>query len=132
MSRGDPTNLPVTINLESASYGPEDSEWQQECHQLYNQIRDALDAGTIEPLKVSKRGKGYRGGFVEIFNTVTAGIASIGGLSVIIDLAKLWLEHRKGSEITLKFPDGSEMKVSRASKEDILKLYERQLAQQRK
>jgi hypothetical protein len=132
MSRGGPTDLPVTINLESENYKPDDSEWQQECHQLYSQIRDTLDTGTIEPLKVSKGGKGYRGGFVEIFSTVTAGIASIGGLSVIIDLAKLWLEHRKGSEITLKFPDGSEMKVSRASKEDILKLYERQLAQQRK
>ena len=132
MSKTDQPNLPVTINLESENYQPDDSEWQEECHQLYRQIKSILDAGTIEPLKVSKEGKGYRGGFIEIFNTVTAGIASIGGLSVIIDLAKLWLEHRKGSEITLKFPDGSEMKISSASKEDILKLYEKQLARQRK
>ncbi len=96
------------------------------------QIKNSLDTGTVEPLKVEKEEKGHRGGFLEIFSTVIAGISSIGGLTAIIELAKLWLEHRKGCEITLKFPDGSEMKVSDASKEDIMNVYEKQLAKQGK
>ena len=132
MGKIDPSNLPLVINLESKDYAPEDSEWQEECHQLYMQIKNALDTGTVEPLKVEKEGKGHCGGFLEVFNMINAGITSIGGFTVIIELAKLWLEHRKGSEITLKFPDGSEMKVSGASKEDILNLYEKQLAKQGK
>lgn len=124
--------LPIVISMESENYGPEDSYWQKECHQLYSQIKKTLDEGTIEPLNVEREGRGYRGGFLEIFSTITAGIASIGGFTAIIELAKLWLENRKGCEITLKFPDGSELKISGASKEEILSLYERQLAKQEK
>jgi hypothetical protein len=132
MNKIDPPSLPIIISLESVDYRPEDSDWQEECRQLYMRIKNTVDTGTVEPLKVEKEEKGYRGGFIEIFSTVTAGISSIGGLTAIIELAKLWLEHRKGSEITLKFPDGSEMKVSGASKEDILNVYEKQLAKQQK
>ena len=124
--------LPIVISIESKNYAPEDSDWQKECHQLYSQIRKTPDEGIVEPLKAEKEENGYRGGFIEIFSTITAGIASIGGLTAIIELAKLWLGNRKGCEITLKFPDGSEMKVSGASKEEILSLYERQLARQEK
>lgn len=128
-----PSHLPIVFRLESKDYAPEDSEWQKECHQLFMQIKNASDTGIVEPQKVEKEEDGYRGGFVEIFSTITAGIGSIGGLTAIIELAKLWLGHRKGTaEITLKFPDGGEMKVSGASKEDILNLYEKQLAQQGK
>jgi hypothetical protein len=75
---------------------------------------------------------GHRGGILEVFNILTAGIASIGGLTAIIGAAKLWLEYRKGTEIELKFPDGTGIKLSSASNEDInklLSLCEKKLAQ---
>lgn len=129
MEKKDPSYLPIVISLESKDYAPKDSDWQRECHHLYLKIKNSLDEGIVEPLKVEEKEKGRRGGLIEIYNMITAGIASIGGLTVIIELVKLWLEHKKGSaEITLKFPDGSEIKVSGASKEDILNLYQKQLA----
>jgi hypothetical protein len=66
-----------------------------------------------------------------MFNTFIAHIvvtSSIAGLKTIFDLTKLWLENRKGAEVVLKFADGSEMKVSGASKDDIASLYERHSA----
>jgi hypothetical protein len=121
---------PVTLKIETKGRKPEDSDWQNECHQLYMQIKKTMDVGTIEPLRVKAEGRTYRGDILELFNSITAGIASVGGLSVLIDVVKLWLEHRKGTEVTLKFPDGSEMKITRASKEEILNLYEKQTAKQ--
>jgi hypothetical protein len=119
--------FPIVLNIDAKDQNPEDSDWQNECHQLYVQLKDALYADTIESRTIQTESSNDRGDFIELFNTITAGIASIGGLSLIVDVIKIWLERRKGAEITLKFPDGSEMKISRASKEDILSLYEKQI-----
>ena len=132
MSKMNTTNLPFMIKLESEYYAPEDSEWQEECRKLYMRIKDALDEGTVEPVKVKKEEEGHRGPIeLEMFNTFIAHIvvtSSIAGLKTIFDLTKLWLENRKGAEVVLKFADGSEMKVSGASKDDIVSLYEKHSA----
>lgn len=123
--------IPIDISITSEYHTSEDSDWQEQCNQLYQQLNNAIDEGTIEPRKVEVQNDGHRGGFLELFNTITAGIASIGGLSALIEIAKIWLEHRKGSEVSLKFPDGSEIKLSSASESDlerILELYEKKLS----
>jgi hypothetical protein len=59
MSKMDTTNLPFMIKLESEYFAPEDSEWQEECRKLYMRIKDALDEGTVEPVKVKKEEEGH-------------------------------------------------------------------------
>ncbi len=128
MDKIDPSNLPLVIKLESKDYAQEDSEWQEECHQLYVQIKNVLDTGTVEPVKVEREEKGHRGGFLEMFDTMTVTT----GDEVMVFIGKVvmhWYERRKSStEITLKFPDGAEMRISAASKDDILSLYEKHVA----
>jgi len=120
----DKNYIPINISLTSDFHASDDSEWQKECNQFYQQLNGALDEGTLEPESVKSVEGGHRGEFLEMFNTITAGIASIGGLTVLIEIAKLWMEHRKGTEISLKFPDGSEINMSSASKSDIEKVIE--------
>lgn len=132
MSKQEKSYLPLDITIESQDYSPADSEWQEECNRLYHQIKSSLGDGSLEPRKVEVDEDGHRGGILEVFNILTAGIASIGGLTAIIGAAKLWLEYRKGTEIELKFPDGTGIKLSSASNEDIdklLSLCEKKLAQ---
>ena len=107
MSTPASPNFPLIINIESENQRPEDSEWQGECHHLFTQLRNTLDDGTLEPLKLRAGSETYRGDLVGCLLQFTAGIASIGGLSVIIDMLKLWLERRKNVDVTLKFPDGT-------------------------
>src|ERR1700752_865186 len=136
MSKKKTSDLPFMIKLESDDYASEDSEWQEECRKLYMRIKDTLNEGTVEPIKVKKEEEGHRGPLeFEMFDTFIAHIvvtSSIAGIKTIFDLAKLWLENRRGAEVVLKFSDGSEIKVSGASKEDILNLYEKHIARQGK
>ena len=132
MAEQDKKYLPIDITIESRDYAPGDSEWQEECNSLYQQMKQSLDDGTLEPEMLEVEEDGHRGGILEIFNVLTAGISSIGGLTAIIGAAKLWLDYRKGAEIELKFPDGTGIKLSSASDDDInklLDLYEKKLAQ---
>jgi hypothetical protein len=132
VSEQEKAYLPLEITIESQDYSPGDSEWQEECHSFYEQIKSSIGEGSLEPRKLEVVEDGHRGGILEIFSTLTAGIASIGGLTAIIGVAKLWLEYRKGTEIELKFPDGTGIKLSSASEKDIDKLltiYEKKLAQ---
>ncbi|MBI2485627.1 MAG: hypothetical protein HYW01_01440 [Deltaproteobacteria bacterium] len=128
MDKIDSSNLPLVIKLESKDYSPQDSEWQEECRQLYVQIKRALDTGTVEPLKVETEEKGHRGGFLETFDMLTVKT----GVEVMVLVGQIvmhWYQRRKDStEITLKFPDGGEMRISAASKDDILSLYEKHIA----
>jgi len=70
MEKIDPSTLSLVVSIESKDYAPEDSEWQEECHKFYMQIKNALDEGTVESLKVEKEEEGHRGGFLEIFSTI--------------------------------------------------------------
>jgi len=128
MGKIDPSNLPLVIKLESKDYSPGDSEWQEECRQLYSQIKKTLDTGTVEPLKVEKEEKGHRGGFLETFDMLTVK-TSVEVMVLLGQVVMHWYRRRKDTtEITLKFPDGGEMKISAASKDDILSLYEKHVS----
>ena len=133
MSNAEKFHLPVEIHIISEVLEPHENDWQQECHQFYRQIRRAPEIDKVEPHKKEIEEEGHRGGAIEIFNMITTGISSVGGLTAIVSVASLWLEHRKQSKVVLKFPDGMEITLPNASESEInriLKLYQDKIAQQ--
>ncbi len=117
MKEPNHSSFTFTIQLESQDYIPEDSEWQEECRQFYNNLYDEIEEGELEPNKKESR-EGDKSGFIELFNEIVTYGISIGGFSAMYQLSKLWLDQRSNCDIVLKFPDGSEMKMRGLSPEE--------------
>ena len=110
MSETDKGTFQFTIHMESNEYGPEESEWQDECRDFFNSMVKEIEEGELKPVERPSR-EGEKADLLLLFNEIVAYGVSIGAFSAIYQLAKLWLEQRSRCDIVLKFPDGSEMKM---------------------
>ena len=117
MSEPNKSPFTFTIQIESQDYTSEDSDWQEECRQFYNNLSDELEEGELEPVKQASK-EGDKADFIELFNQIVTYGISIGAFSALYQLAKLWLEQRNNCDIVLKFPDGSEMKMQGLSQQE--------------
>ncbi len=124
----DPESSPgkIRVLIHPTDRSPEESDWQEECRQLYDQIRRSREVAKLQPLRKAG-GPGDRG-VLELFHNFVATGVSLGAFAAIYQMARLWLEHRKNVEITLALPNGISLNVSNISYEEALRLYEQHQA----
>src|SRR4051794_6392270 len=111
------------LSLEISSTDGKWSEQQsQEARSLFLELKSGLDAGSVkqQPLE----GTAPHRGVVEAFRNLFVSGISLGGFGTLFEILKTWLESRPTVEVTLKYPDGSEVKVSKISLEAAQQLHE--------
>lgn len=118
----DPPDLHLAITSDKAN--PFDPQWKDECRNLYLEIALNLEEGAVSPApKPPVAGKrGLPPDFLG--NLILTGV-NLGVFTGIFNLLKLWLENRKTCEVTIAYPDGFTMKVSKISLKEALELHEK-------
>jgi len=116
------------IIIESTEIDESTDYWQRQCSILYtelhkNLISDSI-SGSIEPL-TSECEISERAGIESILNLLLASGITLETFDRMYDVFKLWLEFRNSAEITLKYEDGSTIKLTHLSKSEALKLMEK-------
>lgn len=112
------------IIIESTEIDVSTDYWQKQCSILYGELRRNLGSGSIEPL-TSEGKPGERTGIDTLLHVLLATGITIETFDRMYDVFKLWLEFRNSAEVTLKYEDGSEMKITHLSKSKALKLMEK-------
>lgn len=112
------------IIIESTEIDESTDYWQKQCSILYNEFHKNLISGSIEPL-TSECGEREKSGVDSIFNLLLASGITLETFDRMYDVFKLWLEFRNSAEITLKYEDGSTIKLTHLSKSEALKLMEK-------
>jgi hypothetical protein len=80
------------------------------------------------PEKIPSDPNGRSADFLFLFNQFVITGLSLGAFKAAFELAKLWLEQRQNCEVTLKFPDGSQMKVSNLAHDQAEHIWESHFA----
>lgn len=112
------------IIIESTEIDESTDYWQKQCSILYSELHKNLISGSIEPL-TSECGESERSGIESILNLLLASGITLETFDRMYDVFKLWLEFRNSAEITLKYEDGSTIKLTHLSKSEALKLMEK-------
>jgi len=111
------------IILESGELKENQEYWQKQCKILYSNILKDLPTGSIHPLK-SKSAKGEKGDIVAIFSILNAaGITKI-AFDRMYNVMKIWLENRPKTRVSIKYQDGSIIKLTGLTNSEALKLIE--------
>jgi hypothetical protein len=112
-----------TILLSITSSESHRKKWFEDCQKLYYEIALNLEPGQVRPMKTAVN-SGERG-LTELFqNLVLTGI-NLGVFAGLYNLLKLWVENKKTSEVTIKYPDGFTLTVSRISLEEALEMHKK-------
>jgi len=121
-----PEGLVITLAPTELGIELESNDWQSECRKLYGQVQKALREyeGEVSPLTCRAGADERSGLLLEFFHQFIAHGISIGGFKAIYELAKTWGDYRKNCEITLAFPDGTQLKVGKISYDEAVKLWE--------
>ncbi len=112
------------IIIESTEINESTDYWQKQCSILYSELHKSLISGSIEPL-TSECKEGERAGIDSILHLLLASGITLETFDRMYDVFKLWLEFRNSAEITLKYEDGSTIKLTHLSKSEALKLMEK-------
>ncbi|ETX01275.1 effector-associated constant component EACC1 [Candidatus Entotheonella palauensis] len=120
MPKANPSAANLEIRVESPHDDPTDADWQRECRELYNRLLDLPEVGGVTP-KTQPALAGDKGALEQFHQLIAYGI-SIGAFSALYQVVKLWLEHRPRCDVTLKFPDGSEIKAQKVSLQEAERL----------
>ena len=111
------------IILESGELKENQEYWQKQCKILYSNILKDLPTGSIQPLK-SKSAKGEKCDIVAIFSILNAaGITKI-AFDRMYNVMKIWLENRPKTRVSIKYQDGSIIKLTGLTNSEALKLIE--------
>lgn len=128
-------NVFITLLPDPDDYAtPENREWQEECEELYFDIKDKIppDQATIRPTR--KEGSEDTRG-ADIFSVLIAGVASIGGFKTIYDIVKLWVDNRNQNRerVSVKIKIGdNEINISNISKDYAIALCEKYMKEEEK
>jgi len=109
------------IIIESTEIDESTDYWQRQCSILYTELHKNLISGSIEPL-TSECEISERAGIESILNLLLASGITLETFDRMYDVFKFWLEFRNSAEITLKYEDGSIIKLPHLSKSEALKL----------
>ncbi len=120
MSEANPSAVNLEIRVESPHDDPTDDVWQQECRELYNRLLDLPEVGGVTP-KTQPSQTGDKDVLEQFHELIAYGI-SIGAFSALYQVVKLWLEHRPRCDVTVTFPDGSEIKAKNVSLQEAERL----------
>lgn len=112
------------IIIESTEIDESTDYWQKQCSILYNELHKNLKFGYIEPL-TSECEESERAGIDSLLNILLASGITLEAFDRMYDVFKLWLEFRNSAEVTLKYEDGSTIKLTHLSKSEALKLMEK-------
>lgn len=112
------------IVIESTEIDESTDYWQKQCSILYSELHKNLISGSIEPL-TSECKEGDRASTDTLLNLLLASGITLETFDRMYDMFKLWLEFRNSAEITLKYEDGSTIKLTHLSKSEALKLMEK-------
>jgi hypothetical protein len=94
----------------------------KEYDQLYIEINRNLISGTVEYMQ-DERIVENRSVLDIIQGLILQGI-NIGAFTALYAVLKTWLDNRPRCEVTLTYPGGSTIKVTRVSPEDAIKIHE--------
>lgn len=97
-------------------------EDREACRRLYLDLKAGLDEGEVTPKQAE--GIAANRGVVDVFRSLIVQGISVGAFGGLFEILKVWLGQRPTFEITLKYPDGSELKASKLSMEQALALHE--------
>lgn len=111
------------IIIESTEIDESTDYWQRQCSILYSELHKNLISGSIEPL-TSEFKEGERASTDALLNLLLASGITLETFDRMYDVFKLWLEFRNSAEVTLKYDDGSTIKLTSLSKSEALKLME--------
>jgi hypothetical protein len=97
-------------------------QWLDECRDLYSDLRLKVPQLSITPLH-QPIATGDRSSSLDLLNNfILAGI-NIGAFAGLYNLLTFWLENRTTCEITITYPDGFVLKVSKTSLEHAMQLH---------
>lgn len=112
------------IIIESTEIDESTDYWQKQCSILYSELHNNLISGSIEPL-TSECKEGERAGTDILLNLLLASGITLEIFDRMYDVFKLWLEFRNSADVTLKYEDGSAIKLTHLSKSEALELMEK-------
>lgn len=116
----EPTSNILISITSSESYR---KEWLEDCQKLYYEIALNLEHGLVQPVKAAVN-SGERG-LTELFQNLMLTGINLGVFAGLYNLLKLWVENRKTSEVTIKYPDGFTLIVTRISLEEALEMHKK-------
>ena len=94
----------------------------QEAKDLYLELVGGLNEGQVQPWQ--GRGVADHRGFDDSFRLFILTGINFGVFAGMFEILKTWLQARSTCEITLKYPDGSELKISNLSLEAAQSLHQ--------
>ena len=114
------------FEIEVKGNGRPSEEDKAAYQRLYRDLKKGLDVGEVTPKQVA--GFAANRGFIDsVMHLVVQG-SSLGAFSAMFEILKVWLAERPTYEITLKYPDGSELKASHLSMEQAIALHEKHVS----
>jgi len=123
-------NVLVTLLPDPDDYSsPEDNRWQEECEELYLDIKEEIPQASI---RTTKRKGSEDTRAPDFFYIWSVGIASIGGFKTLYELLKLWVENRNQNRerVSVKIKIGdNELNISNISIEKAIALCKRHLGE---
>jgi len=99
-----------------------DRELEKACRDLYLELKAQADEGEIKPTRPEGASTERFTG-LEVFHQLILSGISMGVFSGLYNVVKLWLDNRPTCEVTLTYPDGFQMKVSKLTLEQAEKLH---------
>lgn len=114
----------LQLSVTSSEATPLEKKWLEECRKLYLEIDLKLEQGSVRPINMTAS-TGDRGFPADYFGNLLLTGVNLGVFAGLYNLLKLWLENRKTCEVTITYPDGFTIKVSRISLDEALELHKK-------
>jgi hypothetical protein len=99
-----------------------DHELERACRDLYLELKLQFEEGDVTP--ATPEGIASERFGLELFHQLIMTGMSVGAFAGVYNLLKLWLDNRPVCEVTISYPDGFELKVSKMSLKRAKKLHE--------
>lgn len=102
--------------------------WQDQCKYLYDEISIALPEGSIKPLTLEGI-VGEKAVDIVLFshlviNELAAKFVASLLIEIVFESSRKWSENRQGSSVTVKYPDGSVVTISKQYTSKLRNYYE--------
>jgi hypothetical protein len=115
----------LTISISS----PDDlsqAALNDELRRVFLDLKEDLDGGTIDADEAEGRAT-KRSGIVELFRSFVVAGVNLGVFSAVFTVFKTWLESKPTCEVTLTYPDGTQIKISKVTLAEAERLHEAHL-----
>lgn len=97
--------------------------WQDQCWYLYDELSRALPESSIKPLTLESS-TGERADITIFFHTIIIEITAKIFVEIVFEAIKNWHYYRPESNIEIKCPDGSIVKITKQSIPELQKYFD--------